>query len=54
MIETSFSTDAMTLLTMLPPTRKMPMMSSDRKIVMMEPRAVERCRAKPVSDSRKK
>ena len=39
---------------MVPPTRNTPMMSSDRKMVMMEPSVVERFRAKPWSDSLKK
>ena len=37
-----------------PPTKNTPMMSSDRKMVTMEPSAVERLRVKPVSDSLKK
>ena len=51
---TSGSTDFTTLLTPAPPTQKMPMMSSDRKMVTMEPSAVERLRVKPVSDSLRK
>ena len=51
---TSFSTDDMTLFTTTPPTRKMPMMSSERKIVTMEPKVVERLRVNPCSDSLKK
>ena len=53
-MDTSLSTEEMMLDTIRPPTRKMPMMSSDRKMVMMEPSAVERWRVKPVSDSRRK
>ena len=53
-METSLSTDFMTLSTVMPPTRNTPMMSSDRKIVTMEPRAVDRLRVKPRSDSLKK
>ena len=51
---TSFSTDDMTLFTTTPPTRKMPMISSERKIVTMEPKVVERLRVNPCSDSLKK
>ena len=53
-METSFSTDDTMLFTMTPPTRNKPMMSSERKIVMIEPSVVERLRVKPVSDSLKK
>ena len=53
-METLSSTDFTVLSTIRPPTRKMPMMSRDRKIVIIEPSVVERFRVKPVSDSLKK
>ena len=53
-METWFSTDATTLLTTAPAMQKMPMISNERKIVMIDPSVVERLRVKPVSDSRKK
>ena len=40
-METSSSTEDMRRSTITPPTRKMPMMSSERKIVMIDPNAVE-------------
>ena len=45
-METLSSTDFTALSTIRPPTRKMPMMSRDRKIVIIEPSVVERFRRK--------
>ena len=53
-MDTSLSTDDTTFSTTKPPTKKMPMMSNDRKMVTMEPSAVDRLRVKPLSDSRMK
>ena len=53
-MDTSLSTDDMRRSIIAPPTRNTPMMSSERKIVMMEPSVVERLRVKPCSDSLKK
>jgi len=53
-MDTSLSMEETRRSTIVPPTRNTPMMSSDRKMVMMEPRVVERFRAKPWSDSLKK
>ncbi len=50
-MDTSLSTDDTTRSTTNPPTRNMPMMSSERKMVTMEPSAVDRLRVKPVRDS---
>ena len=41
-METSLSTEEMMFSTIRPPTKKMPMMSNDRRIVMIDPKAVDR------------
>ena len=50
-MDTSSSTDETSFSTTKPPTRNTPMMSSDRKMVTMDPNAVDRLRVKPLTDS---
>ena len=53
-MDTSLSMEDTKRSMMVPPTKNTPMIRSDRKMVMMEPRVVDRFRAKPWSDSLKK
>ena len=50
-MDTSLSTDETSFSTTKPPTRNTPMISSDRKMVTMDPSAVDRLRVKPLRDS---
>ena len=50
-MDTSFSMEDTRWLMTVPPTKNTPMISSERKMVTMEPSVVDRLRVKPWMDS---